>query len=423
MTTSTYSRSNSSKSVSAYEFTDGLIKKVHSLVLSSSGWASIFSSIPAFHAAVERAPNAVPCPFSGASTGGSSKNGSTKFRFRQRDLITGCAIHNDYDTSSFSDGIDVLAEYWGMSKAKTCRRILSDFFGESGMPVLSDEDKARVEAYKTLSKSVTLTGEERDRRIKSLETLYHYTKPNIANTQVSTYLKSRGINRLLSTPPRDIGYNPKMYYKDKEMQRSLILPAMIAIYRDKTGAQLTMHRTYLDATGAKADVTFPKKMMKPAGDMTGGSIHLYQPLYDATSKTWMLGVAEGIENALSVTEATAIPIWAASSVWSMENMEIPEKSLPPMDVKEINFSIWADKDKANDKGVTVGLEAAKKLQERMITFLKTRYPNANIIVVVYVPEMDIPEGKKGVDWNDVLQTSGPAGFPVGLTEEYYSYLK
>jgi hypothetical protein len=77
MTTSTYSRSNSSKSVSAYEFTDGLIKKVHSLVLSSSGWASIFSSIPAFHAAVERAPNAVPCPFSGASTGGSSKNGST----------------------------------------------------------------------------------------------------------------------------------------------------------------------------------------------------------------------------------------------------------------------------------------------------------------------------------------------------------
>ena len=133
MTTSTYSRADSSKSVNAYEFTDGLIKKVHSLVHSNSGWASIFSSIPAFHTAVERAPNAVPCPFSGASAGGSSKNSSTKFRFRQRDLKTGCAIHNDYDTSSFSDGIDVLAEYWGMSKAKTCRRILSDFFGESGM--------------------------------------------------------------------------------------------------------------------------------------------------------------------------------------------------------------------------------------------------------------------------------------------------
>lgn len=423
MTTSIYPRANSSKSVNPYEYTDGLIKKVHSLVYSNSGWASIFSSIPAFHSAVESAPNAVPCPFSGASVGSSGKKGSTKFRFRQRDLKTGCAIHNDYDTSAFSDGIDVLATYWGMSKAQTCKRILSDFFGESGMPELSEEDKKRVEAYKTFSKSVTLTGEERDRRIKSLETVYHYTKQIIAGTQVATYLKSRGINRLLSSPPRDIGFNPRMYYLDKGMQRALTLPAMVAIYRDKTGAQLTMHRTYLDTSGAKADVTFPKKMMQAAGDMTGGSIQLYQPLYDTISKTWMLGVAEGIENALSVTEATALPVWAASSVWSLENMDIPEKSMPSMDVNEINLSIWADKDRANEKGVTVGLEAANKLKDRITTILKSRYPKANLIVVVYVPDMEIPEGKKGVDWNDVLQISGPAGFPVGLAEKYYNYLK
>ena len=31
--------------------------------------------------------------------------------------------------------------------------------------------------------------------------------------------------------------------------------------------------------------------------------------------------------------------------------------------------------------------------------------------IPYLPEMAIPEGEKGVDWNDVMNTLGKSGFP------------
>lgn len=42
--------------------------------------------------------------------------------------------------------------------------------------------------------------------------------------------------------------------------------------------------------------------------------------------------------------------------------------LPPPDVKYINFYIWADKDIANSQGTRAGIEAAQRLQSRMVEF-------------------------------------------------------
>ncbi|MCV5062818.1 toprim domain-containing protein, partial [Escherichia coli] len=91
-------------------------------------------------------------------------------------------------------------------------------------------------------------------------------------------------------------------------------------------------------------------------------------------------MAEGIENALSVVEATSTPCWAASSAWCLENVTVPDFLLPPPDVKSINFYIWADKDIANSQGTRAGIEAAQRLQSRMVEFLAKRYPASKLTI-------------------------------------------
>ncbi|TRR49683.1 hypothetical protein DNP44_23950, partial [Salmonella enterica subsp. enterica serovar Panama] len=120
----------------------------------------------------------------------------------------------------------------------------------------------------------------------------------------------------------------RLYYMDKSLEKPTIYPGMIAIYRDTRGRPLTIHRTFVELNGDKAHVENPKLMMKPPADMTGGSIQLYDPHFNPGTRTWTLGVAEGIENALSVTEATSTPCWAASSAWCLENVEVPDSLLP-----------------------------------------------------------------------------------------------
>ncbi|ECU7314366.1 hypothetical protein A9V39_23740, partial [Salmonella enterica subsp. enterica serovar Kentucky] len=93
------------------EVSEHFIKLVHARIAEVSGWKYIFERIPAFKDACAKAPSQVPCPFTGA--------GKSKFRFRQKDLYTGCAIHNDFPVNEFCDGIDVLAKYYELSKTQT----------------------------------------------------------------------------------------------------------------------------------------------------------------------------------------------------------------------------------------------------------------------------------------------------------------
>lgn len=91
-------------------------------------------------------------------------------------------------------------------------------------------------------------------------------------------------------------------------------------------------------------------------------------------------------------------------------------------MKVIQFYIWADKDLVNTKGTSPGMESAKRLQERMKEFFAKRYPTSELIIKVFEPDFDIPVGKKGVDWNDVLKLTGPDGFPVKWAPECLAQL-
>ncbi len=142
-------------------------------------------------------------------------------------------------------------------------------------------------------------------------------------------------------------------------------PAMVARIRDSHGKCVSLHRTYLSATG-KAPVPKPRKLM-PGDIPPGSSVWLAKP-------TDILGIAEGIETAISATILHDVPCWASLNTSVMKTWS------PPSGVKRV--VIFADNDQA-------GILAAQVLAGRLVT--------SGLQVSVELPELE------GQDWNDVLR--------------------
>jgi hypothetical protein len=236
--------------------------------------------------------------------------------------------------------------------------------GVSKVRKLNEADRVNIVLYEKKASSFSDIGEEeRLNRIKKLEAVYKYTNVATPDSLVARYLSGRGIKRILTKLPASLGLNPKMRYWHGANKPASFHPTMVAIFNDKLGRNCTIHKTHLSDDGlVKADVENPKLMMKPVYQMNGGSIQLFKPTYDEMSKAWFLGISEGIENALSVTEATSIPCWASSSSTFMEMLEIPDHFMPPSDCEFIELTIWADKDRVNPKTGN----AAEKLLHRFL---------------------------------------------------------
>jgi putative DNA primase/helicase len=125
-----------------------------------------------------------------------------------------------------------------------------------------------------------------------------------------------------------------------------------------------MHRTYL------ADVK-PRKMFLPGGLPKGGAIRL-------SDLDLCLGIAEGIETALSASILFHLPVWATTSDWMLRNWQ------PPRGVKHI--TIFGDNDSS-----FAGQRAAYDLAFRLARGFN---------VTVEIPPT--PD----TDWNDALKEQG-----------------
>jgi putative DNA primase/helicase len=111
----------------------------------------------------------------------------------------------------------------------------------------------------------------------------------------------------------------------------------------------------------------------------------------------VLGVAEGIETALAAYAVARIPVWCCISAGLLECVDVPDS------VRHV--VIFADLDRSG-----TGLRSAEVLAERLSTTLdENGKPKWTVEIVI--PEGPIPDGEKGVDWNDVLKKQGVDGFP------------
>lgn len=145
-------------------------------------------------------------------------------------------------------------------------------------------------------------------------------------------------------------------------------PAMIAMVTGPDGAPSILHRTYLTVDGCKAPIIEPRRLM-PGTFAKGAAIHL-APAAGA------LGIAEGIETALSASVLFGVPCWAAVSAAMLAAWQ------PPPEAKRI--IIFGDNDASY-----AGQAAAYALA--------TRLRSDERVVEVQIP-VDV-----GADWNDVHQ--------------------
>lgn len=168
---------------------------------------------------------------------------------------------------------------------------------------------------------------------------------SIKGTPVEKYLNNRGIT--LKEDFKALLYHPHLpYWEDG---KCTYYPAMIGVVTNKEGELVTLHRTYITEDGQKAPVSTPKKLMKTCQPMQGASIKLGEPC-NGYPKDIFLGIAEGIETALSASQIFDVPVWSCVSAGGVKTFELPTE------VTHITF--YSDNDEA---GLTASKTAGKRL--------------------------------------------------------------
>ena len=179
----------------------------------------------------------------------------------------------------------------------------------------------------------------------------------------SLYLRKRAID---VSGVLEVKCARKLKYADKG-QMSSTHWAMVSRFLSPGSDEKTLHITYVTDDGHRAPVAKPKKLA-PGPVPKGGAVRLSR-----SAET--LGIAEGIETAISAHRLFGVPVWAALSAGCMTKWE------PPPHVKCV--MIFGDND-ASYAGQSAAYQLAHRLR------VEGRH------VDVRIPdELD-------TDWNDVL---------------------
>lgn len=257
-----------------------------------------------------------PCPFCG---------GKDRFRFSDR--------HNDgwfyCNGCGNGSGWELASRAAGISKSDVVRK-MREIFNETTIIRVADD-------------------EQRSSR-KAMQTLWHSAVAPDVRSSVGLYLGKR------------LG---KFWKSDAVREHN---NTMVARISDTSGRGVNLHLTYLTKSGAKADRTPQKQVMR--GTLPAGcAIALWEPRE-------VMGIAEGIETAMSAAILFKMPVWAAVSGVTLSKWE------PPAIARKI--VIFGD----NDHNYT-GQMRAYELAHRLAL-------HGGVEVDVRIPE------KTGDDWNDVL---------------------
>ena len=204
-------------------------------------------------------------------------------------------------------------------------------------------------------------------RLERLKTVWVESRP-IMGTPAHAYLTNRGIPDSIIETLNDVRYSMVTGVGT----RGELLPAMLAAVRSKKGQIITIHRTFLTNTGFKAGINGgknDKQLMPVVGHKTGAAVRL-------TPITTTLGVAEGIETALSASILHGVPVWATLDAGGLKGLHVPEGLE--------RLVIFSDKDEGG-AGQRAAFELA--LQHPIIS------------------EVIMPSTEFGVDFNDILLRS------------------
>lgn len=276
-----------------------------------------------------------PCPLC---------DGRDRFRFDDKDG-RGTWICNQCGSG---DGMDLALKFTGLAFAD-CARMIRERLGEA------TERKPKQEIDPAVAR-------------KACGDLWRGAVP-IFNDDAARYLRSR---RLLGPFSLELRFHPAAEVSNHPRVRTL--PAMLARVTGHDGTGVNIHRTYLE-NGQKArwiapgeEIEASCRRLMPGGLPLDAAIRL-------SPHEGKLGVAEGIETALSVERDFGMPCWALINSTHMERWLVPN------DVRELH--IFGDNDPKFG-----GQAAAYRLAHRAAVMRNAP------VVIPHLPE------RVGADWAD-----------------------
>jgi putative DNA primase/helicase len=186
--------------------------------------------------------------------------------------------------------------------------------------------------------------------------------PVRAGDIVDQYLQRRGVG--MDIYPLCLRTSALDWYRDDETGTTSRYPAMFAKVCNSVGKPVAVHRTFLasDASG-KAQVKSPRKAAGSLGRSPNIRLMPAAPV---------MGIAEGIETALSAALLFKTPTWPVICAYGIETFE------PPPECEQL--VIFADND-VHGRGLQAAETLEARLRERMRVHIR------------------LPHLK---DWNDVL---------------------
>lgn len=335
-------------------------------------WPGIVRALaPSLCEAVDRIGKHVKCPIHQGQT-------STNFRLYPDFAETGGGYCNT--CGGFADGFALLMWVTGNTFKEVLDAVAAQVGGAAGPSSLG--------MAAPVVKSHTPPPKDNEAIRKRLRWVYQTSFPLTAPEAepARRYLRSRGLKLL----PAMLRMHPGLHWRPKEGKLQGPFPVLIACIVNKAEHGVTIHRTYLTPEGRKAPVEEAKKVMALPSDRSlhGSAIRLFP---------WspVLGVSEGIETAIAVTQATGIPCWPLVSAQFMPSFE------PPDGTKRV--IVFADKNIASRQHPSGhGQEAGQALVARLL--------GTGIQAELALPPSPIPDGAKDVDWHDEFCRSGGAAF-------------
>lgn len=218
---------------------------------------------------------------------------------------------------------------------------------------------------------------ERRSRLDALRVRWRDTE-RLPNTMAQAYWRSRGIERL----PQSQHVRFMAEERDKHAGKSGIWSLAL----DQSGTPAYLHRTFL-VNGEKVFRQMDRLISADEAEWIG-SIHI--PLFPSAS---VLGVAEGIETALSAHQIYG------TNVWATVNAGFLAKFKAPVGVEKL--IIYAD----NDPNSMAGLVAATTCANRNIL---DKNSTVQEVVICYPAEVN--------DFNNLITTPGRVNRLPSLTK-------
>ncbi len=287
-----------------------------------------------------------PCPICG---------GKDRFRFDDKNgsgswiCNQGHGGEHDKAAGSAGSGVSLLMDLKGCGFPEAAKLIES---------VIGRDSQPRP----TANENVDNEQAARDRYEQMLG-YWRAGQPIKAGDPADLYLRSR-VGAYRAT--RALRLIPQTVFAGRSM------PALISAFVDIHGDLAGIQRTFLTVDGRK--VTDLETSRWNTGTLPeGGAVRL--AAHDNT-----LGIAEGVETALSATSLYGVPCWAALNAGRLETWE------PPEGVR--NIVVFGDAD-LNYRGQQAAFNLAHRLSRKV-------QGKAELMVQVALPN-DL-----GADWNDVL---------------------